>query len=155
MVLACRVCNEHKSHSSLEVWERRLELEADSDIKKTRLTMIKALKSRKDLKKGFRYSAVTQSYKRYLLRELAKVAPVRETNGAITAYRREKQKLVKSHVVDAMVIAAQDRNLQMPDKFVVERRLKKRKPAQFISDQHKKKIIKENRIISCVCFISH
>jgi len=153
LVLACRPCNEHKNHSSLAVWEKRLELEADSDLKKARLSGIKALKGKKLQKRGFRYSAITQSYKRYLLRELAKVAPVRETNGAVTAYNRERQNLDKSHVIDAIVIASvsvisfADQRMQpveIPDNFIVERRLKKRKPAQFISDQHKKKIIKED-----------
>ncbi len=59
-------------------------------------------------KKGFQYSALTQSYKNYLLSELHKDFVVEVTFGATTKYHRNQLELPKSQINDALVVRGSD-----------------------------------------------
>lgn len=86
----------------------------------------------------FRYSALTQSYKWGLWRTLQTFGiPLEATFGYRTKYDRLQKKLPKAQIVDAMVIAAGDRNFELPATYLVERRLKVRKPYHRFSNEHK------------------
>jgi hypothetical protein len=82
------------------------------------LKNIPALKRQSKLKKGFQYSALTQSYKNYLLSELVSIRkllnPSRQdftievTFGATTKYRRNQLELPKSQINDALVVRSKE-----------------------------------------------
>ncbi len=133
LVVACRTCNEDKSSKSLSQWENALKLQSESKLRDARLRNIPKIRERSYLKKGFQYSALTQSYKRYLLAELRASYYVTETTGAYTKYRRGVLKLAKSQINDALTIASDDDSTDLPDGYIVEKLLKARRPAEYIS----------------------
>lgn len=133
LVPACRTCNEDKSSMTLDQWGQMLNLQVESKLRGARLRNIPKIRERSCLKKGFQYSALTQSYKNYLLDELKKSYLVAETTGAHTKYRRGVLGLSKSQINDAIVIASDDGELNLPDGYILEKQLKKRRPAEYIS----------------------
>ena len=111
LVIACRACNDQKGSRNAAEF-------GFPDIQK------KASKF-----KAFRYSALTQSYKWALWRELNKLGlPVKATFGYNTKYYRNKMGLPKAQVIDAMVIASVGRDFDLPQECNIERRIKARKP---------------------------
>jgi len=121
LVIACEVCNREKgSRTAAEYGFPNIQKEAAKH-------------------RVFRYSALTQSYKWDLWRELNKLGiPVEATFGYRTKYYRLKMRLPKAQVVDAMVIAAGQRDFDLPAECVIERRLKARKPFHRFSNENKK-----------------
>ena len=98
------------------------------------------------LKKGFQYSALTQSYKNYLLAELRKDFTVEVTFGAITKYHRNQLSLPKSQIADALVIASEGKPIRMPKWYILEKQVKKRYPHDYIAKTLKgQPIIKHKR----------
>jgi len=92
---------------------------------------------------AFRYSALTQSYKWALWRELSKLcakynAILEATFGYQTKARRLELGLPKAQIIDAMVIAAGDRGFSLPPEYLVERRIKARLPYHRFSNENKK-----------------
>lgn len=92
---------------------------------------------------AFRYSALAQSYKWALWRELSKLctkynAVLEVTFGYQTKARRLELKLPKAQVIDAMVIAAGERGFSLPPEYLVERRIKARLPYHRFSNENKK-----------------
>jgi len=118
-----------------------------SEINKKRLKNIPAIKKQSKLKKGFQYSALTQSYKNYLLSELVSIRKllnpsrkdfeVEVTFGATTKYYRSQLRLPKSQINDALVIASEGKPFEMPKYYVLERQVKKRYPYNHISPPKK------------------
>lgn len=145
LVPACRTCNEDKNSKSLSQWERILNLEHESKLRDARLRNISKIRERSYLKKGFQYSALTQSYKSYLLAELRSMYEVRETTGAFTKYRRGVLEFKKSQINDAMVIASDNMDLELPGSYLVEKQIKKRRPAEYISPTKKRTPIVKRR----------
>lgn len=148
LVMSCRVCNAAKGSNTLEQWERRLESSA-SEIDQCRLSSFKSIKKRRKLKAGFQYSALTQSYKNYLLHELRytyKAYKIAVTYGYITKFDRKKMGLEKSQINDAMVIASQGEQFTKPKSYLLERCLKKRRPAEYISPRKEGKPIAPKRV---------
>jgi len=137
LVPACRKCNEDKGSKTLSQWESLLSLESESKLRDARLRSIPKIEKQSYLKKGFQYSALTQSYKNYLLDELWGMYETRETTGAFTKWRRGQLELKKSQINDAMVIAADNGCLELPDSYLIEKQIKKRRPAEYISPTKK------------------
>lgn len=151
LVVACRTCNEEKGRMYLSQWERKLRRESQIEIddkgkeiifpiaNRNRIKNIPKIEKQTYLKgKPFKYSALTQSYKSYLVDELKKVYATDQTRGAVTKYRRGQLKLRKSQINDAMVIASDNGHLELPDDYIVERRLKKRQPVHEYWLQNRK-----------------
>jgi hypothetical protein len=135
LVVSCRTCNIAKGRLSSEQWMKRLEV-SGSEIDQRRLSSLKGIKKRSELIKGFQYSALTQSYKNYLLSELKwryKTKKLSITYGYITKFNRKRLALEKSQINDAMIIASEGMQFSKPDQFLLERCLKKRRPAEYIS----------------------
>ncbi|MBC8233161.1 RRXRR domain-containing protein [bacterium] len=169
LTISCRVCNEAKGSLTLDQWERVLR-SSPSEIEEKRLKNIPAIKKQSKLKKGFQYSALTQSYKNYLLSELVSILgfdtlphfvpnpqpallnPSRKdfvvevTFGAKTKYHRNQLGLPKSQINDAFVIASEGKSFRMPKLYILEKQVKKRYPHDYISP-HKKgqPIVKSKR----------
>jgi len=121
LVIACETCNREKGSRTADEY-------SFPNIQK------QAVKFR-----AFRYSALTQSYKWALWRELKKLGiPVEATFGYQTKYYRLKMRLPKAQVVDAMVIASGGRSFDLPTQCLIERRLKARKPFHRLSNENKK-----------------
>ena len=121
---------------TLDQWERILRASA-SEINEKRLKNIPAIKKQSKLKKGFQYSALTQSYKNYLLAELRKDFVVEVTFGATTKYNRNQLGLPKSQINDALVIASEGKSVKMPQYYILEKQVKKRYPCDYISPPKK------------------
>lgn len=136
LTISCRVCNEAKDSMVLEQWARVLRANP-CDLNEKRLKNIPTIKKQRKLKRGFQYSALTQSYKNYLLAELRKDFEVKVTFGAETKYHRNKLKLSKSQINDALVIASEGKHFKMPKWYIFERQIKKRYPHDYISPQKK------------------
>jgi len=136
LTISCRVCNADKGGMTLGQWERVL-CEKRSEISEKRLKNIPAIKKQSKLKKGFQYSALTQSYKNYLLDELRKDFVVEVTFGATTKYQRNQLGLPKSQINDALVIASEGKPFKMPKYYILERQVKKRYPRDYISPPKK------------------
>jgi len=117
---------------TLEQWERVLS-KNPCEISEKRLKNIPAIKKQSRLKKGFQYSALTQSYKNYLLDELRKSFTVEVTFGARTKYYRNQLGLPKEQINDALVIASEGNPFEMPQYCILERQVKKRYPHDYIS----------------------
>ena len=104
------------------------------------------LKKQTRLKKEFRYSALTQSYKNYLCAELRKDFAVEVTFGARTKYYRNQLKLPKSQINDALVIASEGKAFEIPHYYILERQIKNRYPHDYISPPKKgQAVIKQKR----------
>jgi len=145
LTISCWICNKAKGTMTLEQWERVLRVSL-SDINEKRLKSIPAIKKQSKLKKGFQYSALTQSYKNYLLAELRKDFTVEVTFGATTKYHRNQLKLPKSQINDALVIASEGNPFKMPIYYILERQIKKRYPHDYIPPPKKgQPIIKYKR----------
>jgi len=152
LTISCRVCNEAKGSMTLDRWERVLRA-SPSDISEKRLKNIPAIKKHSKLKKGFQYSALTQSVKNYLLAELRKDFTVEVTFGATTKYHRSQLGLPKSQINDALVIASEGKSFEMPKWYILERQIKKRYPRDYISPPKKgEPIIKYKRKIEMFGF---
>ena len=136
LTISCRVCNETKGSLTLDQWERVLRANP-SEINERRLKNIPVIKRQNKLKKGFQYSALTQSYKNYLLAELRKDFVVEITFGATTKYNRNQLKLPKSQINDALVIASEGKSVKMPQWYILEKQVKKRYPYNYISPPKK------------------
>jgi len=136
LTISCRVCNEAKGSLTLGQWERMLRA-FPSEINEKRLKNIPAIRKQSKLKKGFQYSALTQSYKNYLLSELRKDFEVEVTFGATTKYNRNQLGLSKSQVNDALVIASEGNPFEMPKWYILEKQVKKRYPHDYISPPKK------------------
>jgi len=136
LTISCRVCNKAKGSLTLEQWERVLHT-SPSEINEKRLKNIPAIKKQGKLKKGFQYSALTQSYKNYLLAELRKNFIVEVTFGAETKYHRNQLGLPKSQIIDALVIASEGNSFQLPRYYILEKQIKKRYPHDYISPPRK------------------
>jgi len=132
LTVSCRICNEAKGSMTLDQWARILRF-SSSEISEKRLKNISAIKRQSKLKKGFQYSALTQSYKNYLLDELRKDFTVEVTFGARTKYYRNQLSLPKSQLNDALVIASEGNSFQAPRYYILERQVKKRYPHDYIS----------------------
>lgn len=135
LIVACRSCNIAKGSYSLDQWEKKLE-NSGSEIDQKRLSNIKSIKKGSQLKAGFQYSALTQGYKNYLLHELRhnyKACNIAITYGYVTKFNRKMMGLEKSQINDAMVIASEGKQFKKPGTFLLERCLKKRRPAEYIS----------------------
>ena len=132
LTISCRTCNVEKGSMTLQQWEKVLRA-SPSEINEKRLKNIPALKRQSKLKKGFQYSALTQSYKNYLLAELRKNFTVEVTFGATTKYQRNQLGLPKSQINDALVIASEGNSFQMPKYYILEKQVKKRYPHDYIS----------------------
>lgn len=132
LTIACKTCNDAKGSLTLEQWRRSLQ-DGRSQMDNRRVKGIERQKKRRELKRGFQYSALTQSYKNYLLAELRGRFPVSTTYGAKTKFDRLRLGIDKSHVNDALVIASDGEPLQVPDFHILEKQIKKRRPAEFIS----------------------
>jgi len=141
LTISCGVCNEAKGSMTLERWERVLRA-SPSDINEKRLKSIPAVKKQSRLKKGFQYSALTQSYKNYLLAELRKdftkdkgesCVLLEVTFGATTKYNRNQLGYPKSQILDALVIASEGNPFKVPKSYILERQIKKRYPHDYIS----------------------
>ena len=145
LTISCRTCNTDKGSNTLEQWERVLRRNPIK-INEMRLKNIPALRKQNKLKKGFQYSALTQSYKNYLLDELRKDFKVEVTFGARTKYYRNQLGLPKSQINDALVIASEGNPIKMPKYYILERQIKKRYPHDYISPPKKgQPIVKEAR----------
>jgi len=144
LTISCRVCNEAKGSLTLDQWERALH-SSPSEINFKRLKNIPAIKKQSKLKKGFQYSALTQSYKNYLLAELRKDFVVEVTFGAKTKYHRNQLKLPKSQINDALVIASEGKPVKMPKWYILEKQLKKRYPHDYISPPKKGQLIVKSK----------
>ena len=136
LTISCRVCNEIKGSLTLDQWEKHLRA-SPSEINEKRLKSIPAIKRQSKLKKGFQYSALTQSYKNYLLSELRKDFVVEVTFGSETKYNRNQVKLPKSQINDALVIASEGETVEMPRWYILEKQVKKRYPYHYISPPKK------------------
>jgi len=136
LTISCRVCNVAKGSLTLDQWEKILRA-SPSEINEKRLKSIPAIKRQNKLKKGFQYSALTQSYKNYLLDELRKDFAVEVTFGATTKYNRNQLKLPKSQINDALVIALEGKSVKMPRWYILEKQVKKRYPHDYISPPKK------------------
>ena len=135
LVASCRQCNIAKGSMTLDQWAKRLQA-SPCELDKKRLSSLKHIKKRSDIKKGFQYSALTQSYKSYLLHELAqrhKDKRFSTTYGYATKFARKAMGLEKSQINDAMVIASEGRMFPTPKYYLLERCLKKRRAAEYIS----------------------
>jgi len=146
LTVSCRVCNiESKGSMSIEQWEKVLRANP-SEINKKRLKNISSIKKQSRLKKGFQYSALTQSYKNYLLARLRKdftkerakhPSPAVEiTFGAKTKFYRNQLELPKSQINDAIVIASEGKTRKISS-YIVEKQIKKRYPHDYISAPQK------------------
>jgi len=145
LTISCSVCNDAKGTLTLEQWERVLRTNP-TVINEKRLKKIPAIKKQSKLKKGFQYSALTQSYKNYLLAELRKDFVVEITYGAKTKYQRTQLNLPKSQINDAFVIASEGKSVRMPKWYILEKQLKKRYPYHYISPPKKgEPIVKHKR----------
>jgi len=145
LTISCRVCNEAKSSLTLDQWSSVLRANP-SEINEKRLKNIPAIKRQSRLKKGFQYSALTQSYKNYLLAELRKDFVVEVTFGSITKYNRNQLGLPKSQINDAFVIASEGKPVRIPQYYILEKQVKKRYPYHYISPPKKgEPIIKYKR----------
>ena len=146
LTISCKVCNDAKGSLTLDQWERMLRANP-SEINGRRLKNIPAIKRQSRLKKGFQYSALTQSYKNYLLAELRKDFAVEITFGATTKYHRNQCGrehalsafigLPKSQINDALVIASEGNPFEMPKCYILEKQVKKRYPHDYISPPKK------------------
>ena len=138
--VACVSCNAEKGARTLDQWEESLP-EADARREK-----IQRVRKNANVKKEFQYSALTQSYKNYLMKSLREQFPViEETYGYMTKFYRIRRKLDKTQINDAMVIASEGEPFQLPDRFLIEKQIKKRHPYHSISDRHGYKIVKYKR----------
>jgi len=145
LTISCSVCNSEKGSMTLEQWSRMLSAK-DCEINSKRLKNIPAIKRQAKLKKGFQYSALTQSYKNYLLSELSKDFTIEVTFGAKTKYNRNQLGLPKSQILDAIVIASEGKLVNLPRYYILEKQVKKRYPHDYISPAKKgKPIIKHKR----------
>ena len=152
LTISCKVCNEAKGSLKLEQWERALR-KNPCEINEKRLKSIAAIKKQRGLKKGFMYSALTQSYKKSLLAELRKYFTVEVTFGAATKYYRNQFKLPKSQINDALVIASEGNPFEMPKWYILERQIKKRYPHDYITPPKKgQPIIKHKRQVEMFGF---
>jgi len=133
LVVACRTCNQDKSSTTLEQWVAKLKAHSASKLRDMRLKNIPKIRDRSHFKKGFQYSALTQSYKNYLLEELRASYLVSETTGAHTKYRRGVLRLSKSQINDVLAIASDGGVLRLPNDYILEKIIKKRRPAEYIS----------------------
>jgi hypothetical protein len=61
-------------------------------------------------------AAIVNSIRTALVKALAGIAPVKETDGALTARNRRKAKLEKSHAVDALVAFEAPAKISVPEK---------------------------------------
>ena len=136
LTISCKVCNETKGSMTLDQWERVLRAKP-SDINEKRVKNMPALRKQSKLKKGFQYSALTQSYKNYLLAELRKGFTVEVTFGATIKYYRNQLGLPKSQINDALVIASEGKSVKMPQYYILEKQIKKRYPHDYISPPKK------------------
>ncbi|MBC8234958.1 HNH endonuclease [bacterium] len=165
LTISCRECNEdNKSALTLDQWARVLRA-SPSEINEKRLKNIPAIRRQSKLKKGFQYSALTQSYKNYLLSELRSAGSrskpsltavavsnfpknfeIEVTFGATTKYHRNQLGLPKSQIFDALVIASEGKSFEMPEWYILERQIKKRYPHDYISPPKKgQPIVKRKR----------
>ena len=153
LTISCRVCNEEaKGSMTLEQWSRVLR-SSPSEINERRLKNIPAIEKQSKLTKGFQYSALTQSYKNYLLHKLRKDFEVEVTFGATTKYHRNQLGLPKSQLNDALVIASEGKPVKMPKWYIFERQIKKRYPHDYISPPKKgQPIIKFKREVEMFGF---
>jgi len=145
LTISCRGCNEAKGSLTLDQWEKVLH-SSPGEISAKRLKNIPAIKKQSKLKKGFVYSALTQSYKNYLLSKLRKDFVVEVTFGAKTKYHRNQLGLPKSQINDAFVIASEGKSFRMPKLYILEKQVKKRYPHDYISSPKKgQPIVKRKR----------
>ena len=137
LTISCRVCNiVDKGSMTLEQWEKVLQANP-SEINEKRLRNIPAIKRQSKLKRGFQYSALTQSYKNYLLTELRKDFTLEVTFGARTKYYRTKLGLPKSQINDVLVIASEGNPFEAPKYYILSKQIKKRYPHDYISPPKK------------------
>lgn len=133
LTCACITCNKEKDSKTLSSWKRILE-ESPTKLNKKRLSNIPKIKKQGQLKSGFQYSSLTQSYNNYLLSELRKMPfEIEITRGFKTKYDRKQLGLEKSQVIDSMVIASGGRPFKMPSQYLIEKHLKTRHPYHYIS----------------------
>ena len=121
---------------TLDQWEKVL-CSKPSGINDKRRKNIPAIKKQSKLKKGFRYSALTQNYKNYLLSELRQDFEVEVAFGSETKYHRHQLELPKSQINDALVIASKGKSFKMPQCYILEKQIKKRHPHDYISPPKK------------------
>ncbi|MFQ6071603.1 MAG: RNA-guided endonuclease IscB [Methanosarcinales archaeon] len=120
LVIACSTCNMQKGNKTAAEF-------GFSNIQK------QASKH-----KSFRYSALSQSYKNYLLRELSKKWKVIKTYGYRTKFYRNKLGLKKSQVNDAIAIVSKGKPVEIPNRYLLERQIKKRLPVHRLWNENKK-----------------
>ena len=145
LTVSCRICNEAKGSMTLDQWASKLQTNC-CEINEKRLKNIPAIKKQSKLKKGFQYSALTQSYKNHLLTKLRKDFTIEVTFGATTKYYRNQLGLPKSQINDALVIASEGNPFEMSRYYILEKQIKKRYPHDYISPPKKRQpIVKHKR----------
>ncbi|MFQ6121158.1 MAG: RNA-guided endonuclease IscB, partial [Methanosarcinales archaeon] len=120
LVIACKTCNMQKGNKTAEEFG------------------FKNIQKRANKHKEFKYSALAQSYKNYLLQELSKQWKVKKTYGAYTKFYRKQLGLDKSQVNDAIAIVSKGNPVEIPDTYLLERQIKKRQPVHRLWNENKK-----------------
>ncbi|MFQ6071953.1 MAG: RNA-guided endonuclease IscB [Methanosarcinales archaeon] len=120
LVIACKTCNMQKGNNTAEEFG------------------FKNIQKQAEKHKSFKYSALTQSYKNYLLHELSKSWKVQDTYGAYTKFYRNQLGLEKSQVNDAIAIVSKGNPVEIPDTYLLERQIKKRLPVHRFWNENKK-----------------
>ncbi|MFQ6062653.1 MAG: RNA-guided endonuclease IscB, partial [Methanosarcinales archaeon] len=120
LVIACKTCNMQKGNKTAsEFGFLNIQKQAEKH-------------------KSFRYSALSQSYKNYLLQELSRNWKVRKTYGYRTKFYRIKLGLDKSQINDAIAIVSKDNSVEIPNSYLLERQIKKRLPVHRLWNENKK-----------------
>ncbi|MFQ6072787.1 MAG: RNA-guided endonuclease IscB, partial [Methanosarcinales archaeon] len=120
LVIACKTCNMQKGNkTAAEFGFPNIQKQANKH-------------------KDFKYSALSQSYKNYLMRELSKQWKVKKTYGAYTKFYRKQLGLDKSQVNDAIAIVSKGKPVKIPNTYLLERQIKKRRPVHRLWNENKK-----------------
>ncbi|MFQ6071833.1 MAG: RNA-guided endonuclease IscB [Methanosarcinales archaeon] len=122
LVITCKTCNKQKGNkTAAEFGFPNVQKKAEKH-------------------KSFKYSALSQSYKNYLLQELSlnDIRKVKRTYGAHTKYYRNQLGLDKSQVNDAIAIVSKGTPVEIPNKYILERQIKKRQPVHRLWNENKK-----------------
>ncbi|MFQ6055314.1 MAG: hypothetical protein ACE5J3_04955 [Methanosarcinales archaeon] len=96
------------------------------------------IQKRAEKHKSFKYSALSQSYKNYLLRELQKNWIVKKTYGYRTKFYKNQLGLEKSQINDAIAIVSKGSLVEIPSSYLLERQIKKRLPVHRLWNENKK-----------------
>jgi len=137
LTCACKECNRIKNARTPKEWLDFLLYRKNKGAKlnETEVTWIKnlpKLSSINKVGKTFTYSALSQSYKYYLLDELRERWNTSTTTGVETKWARSQLHLAKSQIIDAIVIASKGEEVEIPNIYLKEKQIKKRYPHDYI-----------------------